>query len=789
MTNVGPVNNYATLAKLGGKNDQLNGRGDQNLSSKLTAFERYTWWKSKTVPNDPYHIGLEGNQSPEDFTTQQAVVGGTYVFSPTSVVDVRLDYLRWIYTRANSRLGLNGSEAFGWPGYMDFSALNNLTNSTTVPTLGFSGNISYPQNNQDYIFSKNNNYAIAATWQKNWRQHTFKFGLDLRRLDMDYFQNNQAGGNFTFTNGFTGQSASSPGSTGNPLASMEIGAVNGGTVQTAPPVSQRFYYQGYFAQDTWQINHKLTATIGLRYEVPGQFLAGHGWMNTFSETETNPVLASHGINVPGAFDLVSTPQHPAAGIRNEQWDNLSPRFGLAYRLTNNTVLRGAWGKFYIPNDLFFAESNVQAAVNFLNNEMVNTINGGQTPYNTLDDPFPSGLLSPPHRNPDYQQILLGASYTQADLADQPSGKTYQYNLAVEHQFPLGIVVTAAYSGLKGDNLPLSNGAFPINVLPDSVTAQAASDPNCSTGNYGSCFLTQSVANPFYPYISRGAQSVPTITQNYLLMPFPEYGPYLGAWSGRYEGISDYNALEATLRKRWSNGGQLLGSYTYSKLLSNAETLTTWLEPTGGPGLGFQNFNNPRGEYSLSSFDARQRLVVSYIYQLPFGRGQMLLQNLSGVANELVGGWGMEGITTFQKGFPLPMADNQNTWVGYAFQGQERPDQVPGCAKKTGGSITKRLNGYFNTSCFTVPALFKFGNEPRTDTTLRTPGIANFDMSLFKNFKIQDWATLNFRVEAFNLFNRVQFGNPDTGLGDGTFGWITSTLNNPRLLQFSGRITF
>jgi hypothetical protein len=119
----------------------------------------------------------------------------------------------------------------------------------------------------------------------------------------------------------------------------------------------------------------------------------------------------------------------------------------------------------------------------------------------------------------------------------------------------------------------------------------------------------------------------------------------------------------------------------------------------------------------------------------------------------------------------------------------------GCAKSYGGSIGSRLGGagsakpYFNTSCFTDPANFTYGNEPRNDNTLRTPGIDNWDMSLYKDVPIHENMTLNLRVEAFNLFNRVQFGAPNTQLGNSQFGWITQQFNNPRLLQLSGRFSF
>jgi hypothetical protein len=590
---------------------------------------------------------------------------------------------------------------------------------------------------------------------------------------------------------FTSQNVSSAGTTGNGLASFELGYAASATVQTAPPTFQTLYYQGYFAQDTWQVTNKLTATLGIRYEVPGQFIARHGWMDTFNPTAVNPIVTNNGAPVLGAFDLVNTPQHPAAGVRNENWNNWSPRLGLAYRLNSNNVVRGAWGLFFIPNDLFFAEAPLQAGVNFFNNLMVSTTNGAETPANTLDNPFPGGLQSPPHRDPSYQQILLGGN-AQADLANQPTGKTNQWNFAIEHQFPLGVALTAAYSGLHGANLPLSNGGFPLNGLPDSVIAQAAADPNCSTGNFGSCFLNEQTRNPFYPLITQGVLENPTVTQNQLDRPFPQYGT-IGSYSGRYEGTSNYDALELTLQKRIPTGGRILGAYTFSKLMSNAETLTTWLESTGS--AGFQDYNNIQGEYSLSSFDSRQRLVVSYLYPLPIGRGQLLLPHLSGIANALIGGWGLDGITTFQEGFPMGLTVSNNILGTYAFQGSERPNVVTGCAKKISGSMPHRLGGagssstYFNTGCFTNPSNFTYGNESRTDNALRTPGVANWDMSLYKNIPIHENMSFDFRVEAFNLFNRVQFGAPNTQRGSSTFGWITSQYNNPRLLQVSGRFSF
>lgn len=788
----GLTSNFSKFGKTGGNNDQFTLRADQNLTAKQTSFERYTYWKSANLPANPYGNGLVTGSPipPEAFTTQQAEIGDIYVFNSTTIADLHLSYLRWNYERNPGHLGYDETQ-LGWPSYMGkISALNGLANSNGFPRVSTSSP-TYTAGGVGYILSNNNNYVIGSTFQKELGRHTFKAGVDLRRLEMNYFQNNSPGGMFTFDNVFTGANAAKPGSTGNPIASFELGYVAASnsqsvtsqqTVQTAAPTYQTMYYQGYFAQDTWTPTSKLTLSLGLRYEIPGVYIERHNNADTFNPTEINPI-----VGVPGAFDLVASPQHPARGMRNENFDNWAPRLGAAYRLNDKTVLRGAWGKFVIPADLQFAEAPLQAGINLLNNLMVSTVNGSQTPYNTLDNPYPNGLQAPPQKNSNYQQILLGGN-PQAVLANEPNGETYQWNVAVEHQFPLGIAMQAAYAGLHGEHLPIS---LPINVLPDSVLAKAAADPNCSTGNVAQCFLLQQTTNPFYGKITQGVLQNPTVTENQLQLPFPQYGAITN--SGHYIGISNYNSLEMKLQKRFSSGGQLLGSYTFSKLMTNAEYLLSSLDTTTT--AGWQDYNDPSSNYSLSSFDARQRLIASFVYPLPIGKDGLLLRNLSGVANALIGGWGLDGIATFQEGYPLGLSATPNTLATYAFQGTERPNVVAGCSKKLGGSIYNRLGGkyaqttYFNTACFSVPVPFTFGNESRTDNTLRTPGAANWDMSLFKSVGLKENAKVDIRVEAFNLFNRVQFGSPDSVVGDSQFGQITTQYNNPRLLQISGRVTF
>jgi hypothetical protein len=238
-------------------------------------------------------------------------------------------------------------------------------------------------------------------------------------------------------------------------------------------------------------------------------------------------------------------------------------------------------------------------------------------------------------------------------------------------------------------------------------------------------------------------------------------------------------------------------------MSNTDTLTSWLEggTTGGVG-GIQDWNNLKGERSLSSQDVPQRLVVSYVLDLPFGHGKRFLSGANGFANGFVSGWGLDGITTFQRGFPVKISwggSDALTGAGLGI-GSLRPDYTPGCDKNVSGSAAARVKEWFNTACFTAPSgnngsvntpnnPWTFGNEPRVDATLRQQGVVNFDFAVFKRTTIMERLALEFRAEFFNIFNHPQFGPPNGTVTSSTFGQVTNTVNNPRLIQFGLKVVF
>jgi len=227
-------------------------------------------------------------------------------------------------------------------------------------------------------------------------------------------------------------------------------------------------------------------------------------------------------------------------------------------------------------------------------------------------------------------------------------------------------------------------------------------------------------------------------------------------------------------------------------MSNTDTLTSWLEggTSGGVG-GIQDWNNLKNERSLSSQDVSQRLVISYVLDLPFGKGQRFFGDASGVGGKVISGWGLDGVTTFQRGFPVKIQYGQGnslTALGLT-NGNLSQNVVPGCNKDASGSPVSRLSGWFNTSCFVAPPDWGFGNEARVDPSLRQQGITNFDFAVFKRTSVTERAYLEFRTEFFNLFNHPQFGPPNGTLTSPNFGVVTNTINNPRLIQFALKLAF
>ena len=769
------LNNFAKNASTGGDNDQLNFRGDWNISANQRAFARYTRWKSSNLPVDVYGNKQRNGDpySPEAFTTDQAVLTDTFTLTSSTILDVRLGFMRWFYQRTPGNLGIPISSTFGLPAYYDqIPAKDGVDGVTTIPGMA----TGYNTISTGFLAARDNSFSITPTLTKIAGRHTLKFGAELRRQDINYFQNNNPTGSFSFDNLFTAQNPTTPGATGNAFASFLLGLPNNSSnTQTSPFTAGSLRYQGYFINDTFQATSRLNLTLGLRWEIPGVYTERFDRLVNFDAYAVNPVLSSVNFNgtgpVKGAFTLVNTKDHPERGLRPEKYGLFAPRVGIAYRLNDKTVIRMGGGIFYIPANVKFEEGPYGNVVNYLTQGMVATINNNLTPINTLSDPYPGGFSAPPGRNDSYQRLLLGSS-NRAPVRNRAYGYTEQWNFTLQRQIGQGLALEAAYAASHGVHLP--QGGLQLDALPDQYVGLGAQ-------------LNTLVDNPFFGLIPNGAMSQRQVARGLLLLPFPQYSSLPDP--GGYVGNSIYHSLQVKAEKRFASGGTLLGAYTFSKIISDTETLTTWLDTPNGVS-GIQNWNNFKAERALSSFDSRQRLTLSYVVDLPMGKNHRFLSGATGLLDRLVSGWGINGVSTFQKGFPLGFTATPNS-LG-TFNMGLRPNVVPGCTARLEGSAQSRINKWFDTSCFTVPAPFTFGSAGRSDPSVRGPGIANYNFALFKRTKINERFNLEFRGEIFNLFNRVQFGQPNrtaTTSATSTFGQITSQLNDPRLVQFALRLRY
>jgi hypothetical protein len=296
-------------------------------------------------------------------------------------------------------------------------------------------------------------------------------------------------------------------------------------------------------------------------------------------------------------------------------------------------------------------------------------------------------------------------------------------------------------------------------------------------------LNSRVPNPFFGVIQTGPLAAQTITLAQAIRPYPHF---LQAESPIVMyGASTYHALYAKLERRFANGFSLLGSYTFSKVIDDTIASVAGFAG-GGTVIGnVQNFYNLRGERSISSFNRPQVLVISYVWELPFGPGKRYL-NHSGLAGKIIGGWQINGMTTFSSGDALQITGGNSSG---SLEGTQRPNWSGKNGTISGGSVKDRLGRYFDTSVFSFNDPFTFGNAPRIMPNLYGPGTNNFDISLFKNTQLTERLKLQFRVEAFNAFNRIQFGNPATSINANNFGRINTQVNFPRDYQFALKLLF
>ena len=848
-TGSGIINNWSGSSPSGGNTNEFVARGDQNFGANTRMFGRFSYFGLTDLPTNIFGTGLCFDRCAEKYHSKLVAVDVNHSFSPTTIFDINLAGSRFVYARAPILSGYDLTQ-LGWS-----SAYNTPPSSMRTPptpAFPFPNDVGRSQGNSA-IGDHNTQYNISPSLTLIRGKHTVQVGGQVEIGLDNYFQTNIASGAFGFGGNWTTPLAAAAGGTSNSsfaFADFLLGlSQNQGTfvnqtegvAEVPAQTAGRQVYRALYADDTFRFTSKLTLNLGLRYELQGTWSERFKRLSYWDPLATNATVTGCGGTAGspclGDAFLIGTGRNTSDNNVPMDKKAFSPRLGLAYALDDKTVIRAGYGIFFIPNYVSFGLNPDNDIINLASTPFTATTNSFLTPFATLNSdgcslapvtappgnssfsgftctstagPFGAqGILAPPGRT-DYPASTPNISSFVAANANPPNGLApyygrsghgspeygyvEQYNFDIQRQLPAHFFADVAYAGSHGVHLEQYDTN--VNQIADSYVAQAAAQEAAGQP----ITLTTSIANPMAGTSGNPTIGAANIIQGQLYRPYPQYlGLSLAGFGCCY---SSYNSMQATVTRRFQGGGTLLVAYTNAKLLSNTDTLTSWLESgTGGVGQ-VQDWNNLKGEKSLSSQDVSQRLIVSYVLDLPFGHGKRFASGFNGVADKAVSGWGIDGITTFQRGFPLKITYAGSTPLEAANLGVAniRPDVVSGCDKKSGGG---HVLNWFNTTCFAAPPDWGFGTESRTDSILRTPGINNFDWAIFKRTSIAERYGIEFRTEFFNLFNHPYFSPPGTGFNGfnsttgqalNGFGQITSTVaagaaSPERVIQFALKFVF
>jgi hypothetical protein len=730
----------------------------------------------------------------------------------------------------NEKEGLPPLSTVGFPSYL--AANPGVDRMPTIAMCNDSGGCSQPWS--DLYDQCCINTTFAHTLYSYSSQlvivkgaHLIKIGGEQRLFFNNFFQPPNPTGLFNFTDFVTSPFPNSNtdinnNPTGNPFASLLFGFPdNGSSINIFPAVANKSKETGFYFQDDWKVNPKLTLNLGLRYE----------WSTPYSERfnriEFSDFSGDSGIKIDltaggqnqapglGTKELIGTTLFSnTSGMRHVPTDrnNWGPRLGFAYQLDQNTVVRGGAGIYYgmspATNFQYPGTAFRKGATMFF------TLNNFNTRDATLSNPFPNGLTGP--QNQQYGKLAewgygngndLGT--TQAQNADM-----YQWNLGIERLLPSQIVIGVDYSANRSNHLPFGgysstrNRDFISSSLLKQISAQQhAQDSTCDADSCVSNYLSNPVVNPFCSLFSGGANCLynagpaifnepdsqygnPTLPLANLLRPYPQFdGDFEGLW--RFVANSWYNSMQIRFQKRTTHHVSFEGSYTISKLTDDSSTGANAFVGTLNAGNP-QQLDSLRDEHSISANDTPQRLAAAVVWDLPVGRERLIGGNMNRILDAVIGGWSISALVSEQSGQPMAIYMSGNSRL---LDGNQRPNVL--CGGSAGISSQRaaiQQVSFFNGNCFADPGDQIPGNAPRYFSNLRNDGIHNFDSNLYKEFVPKEGMTIQLRAEVFNTMNTPRFAQPDTTCcadSNSQFGIISSTGPGytPRRIQWGVRFEF
>lgn len=704
----------------------------------------------------------------QDFVTHYGRVGWDHTFSGSLLNHVTLGY-----NRTNSR-NVSGAVNAGmdWPNQLGLVGVSGPTFPQFNINDGFD-TIGQARGDDDIA-----NEAEAAdnlSWSKG--KHTVTFGGEYSwiQYNNEAFDNDTGVYNFSNNETAAGEGVlSSQG--GYSLSSFLLGDVDSANLNVFAHYPQYVqHYYALFVQDNYRVTQRLTLNLGLRWSVYTPRQERDNYTSNFDPSIPNPGAGG----IPGALIFASNCNGCNGEWAKTFYDDVGPRIGFAYSpgRRNTTAIRGGFGILYGP--LFYSDF-----ANGMNAGYAATPNpsspNGFTPAFNLNAGFPA-YTAPPTLNPS---ILNGQSidYITPGFGKPPMIITWSFQ--VQQQLAQDLILSVGYVGNKGQNLrsAAADGMYNNFPLQDLALGQ-----NVLNSNVGSPLANAAgIVAPYTGFTGAVGNA---------LRQYPQYLRFNTDCCLENDGMSTFEALEVMLSRRFRDGLNLQLSYTWSKTLDDADSL---LPGTNAGGGLYQDPYNLHLEKAISSQDIPQALVLSYIYELPFGKGRHFL-NRGGIANVLVGGWQIGAIQRYQSGQPLPFycASGVTGWDD-CFRFDAVPGQSPFNAAKNQPGFNPLTTPYLNNNYFVDPnpnpnAPIQFGQLARV-TGFRMQPYFNEDVNLAKTFKFTETTNLEVRADAFNIGNRHVFAEPynlgpQPGFAATNFGYVNGTVDTPRSVQLEMRLVF
>jgi Carboxypeptidase regulatory-like domain len=616
-------------------------------------------------------------------------------------------------------------------------------------------------------------WSIKDDFSINRGTHNFKMGFSFQSQRAIGFGQQDIAGRARFNYLTTSVPGATSATSGSSFASFLLGEAFYGRTETIRSVPQLYRYYGFYFQDDWRINRRLTVNLGLRYEftLPPVSMNDDQYSD-FTPDRPNPKVN----NYPGAlrFAGFGPGRENVRSLVPGWYGGIGPRLGIAFAANDKTTLRAAFGRSFSKVTVVSGSGHFAG---FIGQYVFESTNQGITPLYNWDNGLPPYPL-PPLIDPSFSNNNTVDHWQPSDAARAP--ENYYWTFSVQRQLTSSTVLEVAYNASVGAHL--QTGLVNLNQVPTAIWNSYVS--RLGVDGAAALFRAQATSQlardngitlPYPQFSDPAIQQQRSVQQ--ALRPYPQYlNIVTGTQGGDKSGHSSYHAMVIKAERRFSGGLMFQWSYTLSKILTDSDTYFT--------GAGAQDQYNRRAEKSIGQFDQTHALKLNTLYEVPFGRGRRWFN--SGFTSHILGGWRVGVIQAYVSGQPIALSRNNPLPI---FNAVTRPT-ITGYdnwrAPIAGDKFDPAVDRFLDRSVFpTQPTAF--GNATRFNPKVRAfPGLTE-NISLAKSFSFTERIRMDFRWEVFNIFNRTQFGTGSTNLNNNNFGVVNDQVNNPRQMQVGLKI--